>query len=186
MTTNLEALRKFVHANLPERLADFDGFLLRYKGLHQDDDVLLLIEAMGWNAAISERIPDRLCELVTRAEIVAGDLRQAADGAVKAAATVSAGMMEMDRRVAGAIAGIDTGELAQKFMGEVAGVLAQGREANGLLSKNIEIARQAEKLLTRSFVIVVLLAGLIVGALAGAQLPRIMAQFNYQHTQAQE
>jgi hypothetical protein len=176
MTTNLDALREFVHTNMPERLAGFDGFLLRYKGLHHDDDVLLLIEAMGWNAIISERIPSQLGELVTRAETVAGDLQKAADAATKTALTVCGGLKEIDQSIAGAIADIDTSELAQKFMGEVASVLARGREANDLLVKNIETAHQAEKLMTRSFVIGILLAGLIVGLLAGWQLPRVLAQ----------
>lgn len=174
MKTNLDYLRAFVQTNTPERLSDFDGFLLRYKGLPHDDDLLLLIEAMGWNSVICEQIPGKLSDLIHRAEAAATALKQAVAQAESAANTVRSGMGQIEQRLAGAINHINTSELAVKFMGEVAGVLAQTKTANELLIKNAEAAQKAGKLLTRSFVIYILLAGIIVGLLAGWQLQRVI------------
>ncbi len=174
MTTNLDALRKFVQANTPERLADFDGFLLRYKGLPHDDDILLLIEAMGWNSVICEQIPGQLSDLLKQTEAAVQSLNQAVTKAGNTATAIGTGMEQLDQRVASAITNINTSELAKKFLGEVAGVLAHTKTANELLIQNAEAAQKANKFLTRSFVIYILLAGIIVGLLAGWQLQRVL------------
>lgn len=174
MTTNLDALREFVQANTPERLSNFDSFLLRYKGLPHDDDILLLIEAMGWNSVVCGQIPRQLSDLLKRTEVAAQSLNQAVTKAGNAATTISTGMEQLDQRVASTITNINTSELAEKFMSEVALVLAHTKIANELLIQNAEAAQKASKLLTRSFVIYILLAGIIVGLLAGWQLQRAL------------
>lgn len=174
MTTNLDVLRKFVQRNTPERLIDFDGFLLRYKGLSQDDDILLLIEAMGWNSVICGQIPDQLSDLLRRTETAAQSLNQAVARAENTATTLGTSMEQLDQRVARALTNINTEKLAEKFMAEIAGVLAHAQTANELLIQNATTAQKASKLLSRSFVIYILLAGIVVGLLAGWQLQRIM------------
>jgi hypothetical protein len=176
MTTNLDLLRKFVQTNTPERLADFDGFLLRYKGLHHDDDILLLIEAMGWTACIAEKIPGELKEVVGEAQTVSLELKSSIEAARKTSLAISAGVHEIDQRIPEAIKNIDVSELAKKFNASIADNLAKSSQANDLLAQNIKIANSAGKLMSRSFVIWILLAGFIIGLFTAWQFPQVLSK----------
>ena len=76
--TNFERLREIVKTTKPERLESFDAYVHKKRAaLHQDDDLWMILEIIGFHTELAADIPERLVAVADRVAVQAAQVEEA-------------------------------------------------------------------------------------------------------------